>query len=101
MEEAKIKLVGALHDEGMTEFRKRQRGLRPGFGDICRGRDTVATMQKAEGQVGGEEWRQCVQLRYIWVRKSDSKPALSHMVVASPVWLFLQGGNAFYFFFPA
>ena len=28
------------------------------------------------------------------MRKSDSKPALSHMVVASPGWLFLRGGGA-------
>ena len=49
MEEAEIKLARALHDEGMTEFRKRQRWLRPGFSDICRGRGTAATLQKAAG----------------------------------------------------
>jgi len=49
MEEAEIKLVRALRDEGMTEFRKRQRRLRPGFSDICRGGGTAVTLQNAEG----------------------------------------------------
>lgn len=89
MEEAEIKRVRALYDEGITEFRKRQRWLRLGFSDICRGRVSCHTGPSGEGR----KWRQCLQLRYIWVRKSDSRPALSHMVVAGPGWLFLMGAG--------
>lgn len=40
-----------MHDEGITEFRKRQRWLRLGFSDICRGRGTVVTLGHGRGEM--------------------------------------------------